>query len=983
MEPDQKAGARALGVEERSPVDAAASRAPPIGRDAEEREILAAIAEGHRLMTITGPGGQGKTCLLRHLGRCCAPAFAEVVFCDLASVHTFDAALSAIAHALAVPLQSAARDDAVLRLGAALRGRGRLLLLLDNFEQLVREAAGLVLELSTLSPETVVMVTSRELLGLDVERVLDLGPLVGASGADLFLARAKSARPDVDETAFRRSEIETLVNRLDGNPLAIELAAARVTVLSPTAMIQRLEQRFALLRSMRRDVPARHSSLWHAIDWSWQLLSEGEQKVLTDLSVFHGSFALEAAEAVVAAPADLSVLDALHALCLKSLLRSSLDGHLDFVRFRLAESIRAYAEGQASELGRWDSAVERHGGWYATEGAVLHRAAWHGGETDAVDRLYLDMANILAAHDRSLDSNPERAVATALSLEPWLSIAGPGDLWRGLLETAAAAATRLDVGARAKVQRARGDAKRAMGDMVGARADLEQAEAAAVESGDLETRAQALYSLCQVLLYQGSSNDARAGFARTADLAGEAGDHRTRAIALSVLACLDSSRERMADALSVVEGCANLHARGVVLCNSGHLERDLGDLMRSRAHLELALEHARRGHDRALEGVVLGNLATTMLVAGDAAAARRTYEAALALHRRVGNRRFEGFAEAWLGILAAEERLPAEAETRLRAALAIAESLGDFWSASRPLAHLAVLVARRGDLEEAAELLARSRRAAKDEIDTGYGEVLTVIGALYDLLVAQHLNDAPPSRLASMRGRRPAAGRTGRGNEARTPPATSKALRHARELIDATAFPGTAGGAGEGAPVARSAISDPDLTIALRMLATAVEEVELRLSSGLAVAAFGGAAPSEAVGPTDAARGTVTARRTRRVGSPAGGGDVPAHPQLVIGNRAQWFLLGGGGRVDLSQRQPLGRVLARLCDARVREPGSPVPSRELLAAGWPDERVLARAGANRVYNAIATLRRLGLRSAIITQGDGYLLDARLPLRQSR
>jgi predicted ATPase/DNA-binding SARP family transcriptional activator len=340
------------------PVPVSPSRPPPtlavpvtglVGRtDAvlAVRELLAA----HRLVTLTGPGGVGKTRL------------AQEVAGRAAGDHPDGVRMVGLAGSTAVAEQLSAglglREDGAVRLEDALRPR-RLLLLLDNCEHVIDSAADVVRRILAAAPGLRVLATSQEPLGLAGEAVWTVPPLQPADAERLFAERAAAAAPGFVVTEENAEAVATICRRLDRIPLALELAATRVRALGVHELSARLDDRFRLLAGGRRGVPPRQRTLRAMIDWSWELLGEDERRVLRRLAVFADGCTLGAAEQVCGA--DQDVLDPLIRLVDRSLVSVIAAGGITAgTRYRLPESVAAYALERLSEAGEADAVRLRH-----------------------------------------------------------------------------------------------------------------------------------------------------------------------------------------------------------------------------------------------------------------------------------------------------------------------------------------------------------------------------------------------------------------------------------------------------------------------------------------------------------------------------------------------------------------------------------------------------------------------------------------------
>ena len=314
-----------------------------IGREQQMAEAMALLLRpAVRLLTFTGPGGAGKTRLALAVAAAIADQFtAGVQFVSLASIRHPDLVATALADALGI--QKVANRTISQLIGDRLQNSGPFLLLLDNFEQ-VLPAATVVAETLEACPSLKILVTSRSFLHIYGEQEFPVTPLAQNSAIELFAQRAAAVWPDFAITAENEGAVQEICTRLDGLPLAIELAAARTKILSPVAILDRLHGRLQLLTGGAVDLPERQQTLRKAIDWSHGLLNEEEQKLFRRLSVFVGGCTLEAAEAVCNTRRDLGIdlFEALTSLVDKNLVQR-VDRAQAEARFTMLETIREYA----------------------------------------------------------------------------------------------------------------------------------------------------------------------------------------------------------------------------------------------------------------------------------------------------------------------------------------------------------------------------------------------------------------------------------------------------------------------------------------------------------------------------------------------------------------------------------------------------------------------------------------------------------------
>jgi predicted ATPase/class 3 adenylate cyclase len=342
-----------------------------VGRDAEVEGLRTAIAD-HPVVTLTGVGGAGKTRLALEFAVQQVDAFPDGVFLvDFSTVTSDDAVAGAFANALELSAAPGAASERA-QLLAALRDRN-MLLVLDNCEHVVGEVAGLADAIVSTCPGVRMVATSRESLGVAGEQVQPVRPLsadgAGGSGSpapavELFADRAAAVRPDFAMSDAERDDVRRICERLDGLPLAIELAAARVSHLTVGQIADRLDDRFRLLRGGRRRAD-RHATLRGAIRWSYDLLDDHERRLLRQLGVFVGPFTLEAVEGVCFEDDDerLDAVDLVGSLVDRSLVVADLDAAPP--RYRLLETVRVFAEEELVEAGEAEGVRDRHVRWFA------------------------------------------------------------------------------------------------------------------------------------------------------------------------------------------------------------------------------------------------------------------------------------------------------------------------------------------------------------------------------------------------------------------------------------------------------------------------------------------------------------------------------------------------------------------------------------------------------------------------------------------
>lgn len=360
-----------------------------LGREADLAGLRALVRTG-RLTTILGPGGLGKTRVAHVLAR--EAAQPRVHFVELVGISSSDDVVSEIGSALGVrhsvtgrrTLTAAQQADVRARIAQELDSVPTLLVL-DNCEHVLDAVASLVAFLLVTTRDLRIVTTSRAPLGIAAERVFPLSQLAAADGVELFRRRAWAVRPDAE---LPDATVEEIVVRLDGLPLAVELAAARVRTMSVDDVRRALDDRFALLRGRDRSAPVRHQTLTAVIGWSWDLLRPGEQRALAWLSVFQDGFTVDGAEELLGREGP----DLVEALVDQSLL--SVVEHHGSTRYRMLETVREFGALRLAELGDAEAAREALTEW-AIELGDRHRAELFGPQqVAAVDLLDAEEANL-------------------------------------------------------------------------------------------------------------------------------------------------------------------------------------------------------------------------------------------------------------------------------------------------------------------------------------------------------------------------------------------------------------------------------------------------------------------------------------------------------------------------------------------------------------------------------------------------------------
>ena len=700
--------------------------APPntlIGRSREVERLQDLLLDrAVRLVTVTGTGGVGKTRLAQEAARQVSDDFADgVCFVALATVRDPAMVLPAIARALGIA-EGSAHDPAEL-IETALQ-EADLLLVLDNFEQ-VLDAAPSISALLEGCARLTVLATSREPLRLRAEHAWPLSPLSvpDASGfsaphiverfeaVELFIRRARAVDPGFVLTRENATAVAGICRRLDGLPLAIELAAAQVRTLPPDQVLAGLSDRFALLTGGYRDLPARQQSLHDAIDWSYHLLTPSRRSLFRALGVFAGGFTADAASAVLQAetswvaedePAASIVNEGLAALVGANLLRTEEDDA--GIRYVMLESIREFALGELVTAGEGAIARATHAAWFVARAEAAAPELHGPDQRQWLDLLETDLDNIRAALDWALDQ-PGAGIALRLASAVRYFWLARGYLVEGRdwIERALARDEHADMSLRAHAMFAAGELSYFLHDFSRARTLAEEGLRICRSIGDTLGAADALLGLGHMARNSG-------------DLSGAA-TFLEEGIALARSLPDDRSLSLLQEALA-----------GVIA--------DRGDLIAAESLYNEVLDRHRRAGDERLEAALLDGLGNLAWQRGDTDLATDLFQNALVITRRLGDTFASATVLVQFGALVEERGDPLRAVEIFRECLTVAWEYRLDALAAKSLGALASLAARTGDPAQAARLLGatesfcRARGTAlPDSLEDAMGAAQSALGA--------------------------------------------------------------------------------------------------------------------------------------------------------------------------------------------------------------------------------------------------------------
>jgi predicted ATPase len=737
------------------PVDASSF----VGRDRELDELKALLPRT-RLLTLAGTGGVGKTRLSLELARAVEGSYPDgAAFVELAALDDARLVLEPVAAALDVRAMSgqtlidAVRDFLVPR---------SLLLVLDNCEHLLAATAGLTEALLRSAPELTVLTTSREPLHVhgevvfrvpsldipDPEQTLEPRQLLRYEAVRLFVERAASAAPGFAVDEENAADVAHICLRLDGLPLALELAAGRLGALGPAVIAERLDDRFRVLRSASNASPTRQQTLRAALQWSHDLLEADEQVLFRRLATFAGGFELDAVERVCAGGAlDASdIADLLARLVEKSLVASEEISSRER-RYHLTETVRLYARERLDEARETSALAERHARW-----ALAAAEAEHGSR-----RLDREAANLRAALDVLLERAPADALRCCVALWPfWMRRIDLQEAHRRFDEVLAAAPERTDLRARALLRAAAIDFR--SGELSRGRELTEDSYAVASEIGDAHAEWRALQFLGEFGLAGDAGGVAIPWFGRGLELARREGFAPEEAIgvyslgvaywtlgdlaraeelvgeSVDLFRALTGSSERIISPLNLAEirqsqagerpGLRMVFedtlqpfleiscdaALGYVLASQAGLVSARGELERADALLDESAARFEDADDDRGTATVLVRRGYLELARGALAPARSALEEALELRRAQGDRRGVGLVLVGIGLIDTTAGDYASAEHDLAEARQMFRRAGDRWGLASSLWRTADLAFSNGSLDDAEAALLEAHK---------------------------------------------------------------------------------------------------------------------------------------------------------------------------------------------------------------------------------------------------------------------------------
>ncbi len=702
---------------------------PLVGREAELDDVSGyLLRDDIRLVTLTGPPGIGKTRLSLHVAAQLQDAFGDgAFFVGLASISDHTLVSNAIAQVLGV--MEVDGQPIIDALKAYLREK-RLLLVLDNFEH-VLAAAPVVADLLASAADLKVLATSREQLHLYGEQEYLVPPLALPDPDDrvsvdtsapaqseaimLFVQRAHAVKRDFELTTKNAGAIADICIRLDGLPLAIELAAARVKLYPPEELRQRLNNRLNTLTGGARDLPERHRTLRGAIAWSYDLLDAGEQRLFARLGIFVGGWTLEAMGAICTSDLPIDVYDGLESLLNKSLVQqtASDDGNL---RFTMLETLREYALERLAEVGEAPIIRKQHAAYFLSLVEHAEPQLRRTGHAFWFAQLRAEEGNLRSilsevSEVSSAGQEADTVIRIAAALGYFWSTEGnyhEGITW---LEKVLAVGANTSPEARAKALAAAATLNNYSENWDRAVAQYESALQLAREVGDQATCARVLTHLGRIRSRENDSS-AKQLLEEGLDLARSLGDSWLTATCLAHLGLYFQRQEDCAVSHELLEEAVALFnpselvlEKWVYMVELGETAAAQGNLAEAKALVEQGISHLRQSRNAVIVAYTLSDLGDVERLRGAFEAARAAYDEALHIWRTLGNKQREGKTLYKMGFVALHQNQLSAAQALFRETLVQAHQRQFRQNIAFALAGFARIAAENGELRRAATLL--------------------------------------------------------------------------------------------------------------------------------------------------------------------------------------------------------------------------------------------------------------------------------------
>ncbi len=636
-----------------------------VGRETEIGEVTVLI-EQHRLVTLVGSGGVGKTRLSLHVAADRIDDFHDGVwFVELAPLAQGDFIPTTVASLLGITLPS--EGDLVENLARALKSK-ELLLVFDNCEHLVEPAAHAISTILHAAPKVKVLASSRQALGVAGEAAYHVPTLDLPTGVALFVERAREKLATFGLTDENAPTVAEICKRLDGIPLAIELAAARVKVLSIPKLAARLNERFSILTGGGRDVLPRQQTLRALIDWSYDLLTPQEQMLFDRIGIFAGGFSLEAVSAVCSDEIldELDILDLLASLTDKSLVVADTTGEQE--RYHLLESTRAYALGKLTAAAAHEQLARRHAEYFGNHAHDADPYRGTGSVATFMSNMERELDNYRAVLEWALKGGHDLALGGAVAgALPWndSGLAVEGRYWIGLAQAGLDESTYPQVAAR----------------LWGTLSSLSSGK----RKYDCARRALAL-------------------FESVGDEKGQASALLSLAFSLFQMGHLEEAGEQIAHALATMRAIANRPGVAHCLNVQASIQWARGDLAAAREGFTQTLAASKALGDEAGAAIVLMNLAELEFGDGQVEQAVRLAGEALEIHAREKNTPQIAISYVNLAAYRIARNDADGAREAAREALRLARQVRSGMHVAIGLQHIALLLALRGEVNDAARL---------------------------------------------------------------------------------------------------------------------------------------------------------------------------------------------------------------------------------------------------------------------------------------